>query len=232
MTVPLHLRRSWQSFVFKHSYFAEDICRDAHAFAQRGWLLGTSGNFSIRSTDSKGGHESTYWVSASGLDKGRLSVEDFIHLGAGLRYAHQNETRKPSDESLVHEAIYHHVKTAQVVYHVHPPYGTWMSRQQAGQVRVLALPAIEMIKGLGFNTHDVEVGLVVLPNTQSMQDLCTVLAPLWSTLRIPAFFIEGHGLYAWGATPQDARRHVEVLEFLFQQQVWDTLAKGVPPRDD
>ena len=132
MSVPVSLRRSWQSFVFKHSYFAEDLCRDARAFAQRGWILGTSGNFSLRSHASKGGHESTYWVSASGLDKGRLSVQDFIHLGAGFRYVHQNETRKPSDESLVHEAIYHHVKTAQVVYHVHPPYGTWMSRQQAG----------------------------------------------------------------------------------------------------
>jgi methylthioribulose-1-phosphate dehydratase len=49
---------------------------------------------------------------------------------------------------------------------------------------------------------------------------------------IPAFFIQGHGLYAWGATPQDAKRHVEILEFLFQQQVWDHLAEGHPQRAD
>jgi methylthioribulose-1-phosphate dehydratase len=210
----------------------DDVCQDAHAFYQRGWLFGTSGNFSIRGNEANGGDENSYWVTASGLDKGRLNVEDFIHLSTGLTYVNPNETRKPSDESLVHEAIYQHIKTAQVVYHVHPPYGTWMSRYQADEVTLLKLPAIEMIKGLGLQTHDVEVPLPVLPNTQSMQDLCTMLDPLWHALMIPAFFIQGHGLYAWGTTPQEAKRHVEILEFLFQQQVWDKLAEGRTPRAD
>jgi methylthioribulose-1-phosphate dehydratase len=226
MIAQLPIRSSWKSFFFKHSYFAEDVCQDAKDFYARGWLFGTSGNFSIRGHEANGCNENTYWVTASGLDKGNLSVEDFIHLGAGLTYVNPNEARKPSDESLVHEAIYQHIETAHVVYHVHPPYGTWLSRYQAPQVTLINLPAIEMIKGLGLPTHEVEVGLPVLPNTQSMQDLCTVLDPLWDALMIPAFFIQGHGLYAWGATPQEAKRHVEILEFLFQQQVWDKLYEG------
>jgi methylthioribulose-1-phosphate dehydratase len=226
MIAQLPIRSSWKSFFFKQSYFAEDVCQDAKDFYARGWLFGTSGNFSIRGHEANGCNENTYWVTASGLDKGNLSVEDFIHLGAGLTYVNPNEARKPSDESLVHEAIYQHIETAHVVYHVHPPYGTWLSRYQAPQVTLINLPAIEMIKGLGLPTHEVEVGLPVLPNTQSMQDLCTVLDPLWDALMIPAFFIQGHGLYAWGATPQEAKRHVEILEFLFQQQVWDKLYEG------
>ena len=31
---------------------------------------------------------------------------------------------------------------------------------------------------------------------------------------VPGFLLSGHGLYAWGATAADARRHVEGLEFL------------------
>ena len=31
---------------------------------------------------------------------------------------------------------------------------------------------------------------------------------------VPGFLLAGHGLYAWGATAADARRHVEALEFL------------------
>jgi len=223
------IRRCWHSFFFKQSYFVEEVCQDAKNFYQRGWLLGTAGNFSIRGHKINGSNEHTYWVTASGLDKAHLSVEDFIHLAGGLRYVHPKETRKPSDESLVHEAIYQHIPQANVVYHVHPPYGTWVSRQQAGQASVLKLPAIEMIKGVGFSTHDVDANVVILANTQSMQDLCTALAPLWPTLNVPAFFIQGHGLYAWGATPQDAKRHVEVLEFLFQQQVWDALTPRALP---
>jgi methylthioribulose-1-phosphate dehydratase len=210
----------------QHPHPLDNVCQDAKDFYARGWLFGTSGNFSIRGHEANGCNENTYWVTASGLDKGNLSVEDFIHLGAGLTYVNPNEARKPSDESLVHEAIYQHIETAHVVYHVHPPYGTWLSRYQAPQVTLINLPAIEMIKGLGLPTHEVEVGLPVLPNTQSMQDLCTVLDPLWDALMIPAFFIQGHGLYAWGATPQEAKRHVEILEFLFQQQVWDKLYEG------
>ena len=199
------------------------ISSHATQFYNRGWLLGTSGNFSSR-------HDvDSYWVTTSGLDKGDLSAEDFIHLSPHLSPVDPSETRKPSDESLVHEAIYKHIKTAQVVYHVHPPYGTWLSRQEPPKIHLLKLPAIEMVKGLGFPTHEVDATLLILPNTQSMQDLCLTLEPLWQTLTVPAFFIQGHGLYAWGSSPQVAKRHVEVLEFLFQQLVWDKWHEGCLP---
>jgi methylthioribulose-1-phosphate dehydratase len=32
---------------------------------------------------------------------------------------------------------------------------------------------------------------------------------------IHGFLIAGHGLYTWGSTLAEARRHVEVFEFLF-----------------
>ena len=33
---------------------------------------------------------------------------------------------------------------------------------------------------------------------------------------IHGFLIAGHGLYTWGKTLEQARRHVEIFEFLFE----------------
>ena len=33
---------------------------------------------------------------------------------------------------------------------------------------------------------------------------------------IHGFLLRGHGLYTWGANLQEAKRHVEILEFLME----------------
>jgi len=35
-----------------------------------------------------------------------------------------------------------------------------------------------------------------------------------------AYLIEGHGLYTWGATVDDAVRHIEALEFMLECELW------------
>ena len=37
--------------------------------------------------------------------------------------------------------------------------------------------------------------------------------PLWG------YLIDGHGLYAWGRTMAEARRHLEAFEFLFASEL-------------
>jgi methylthioribulose-1-phosphate dehydratase len=36
---------------------------------------------------------------------------------------------------------------------------------------------------------------------------------------IHGFLLRGHGLYTWGASLQEAKRHVEILEFLMEALV-------------
>ena len=54
----------------------------------------------------------------------------------------------------------------------------------------------------------------VFPNTQDMPELAARVdaaldaGPLWG------YLIDGHGLYAWGRTMAEARRHLEAFEFL------------------
>jgi methylthioribulose-1-phosphate dehydratase len=200
------------------------ISKDAALFYTRAWIMGTSGNFSCR-----GKTEATYWVTASGVDKGALTPHDFMALTTDLTPVDPLDSRQPSDEALIHERIYQQFPTAQVIYHVHPPVGTWLSRQVKdvdSGVFDLALPQIEMLKGLGFKTHESEAHLVMIPNSQDIPALCQGLTPYWNRLSVPAFFIQGHGLYVWGQTPADAKRYVEILDFLCQQLMWDLLYTG------
>ncbi len=200
----------------------QTLCQHTADFYRRGWLMGTAGNFSMRSPENS----SHYWVTASGLDKGQLQAEDFIHLAEGLQKVDPSDPRKPSDEALIHELIYQQFPEVQVVYHVHPPCGTWVSRQYPEAIGSIPLPKIEMMKGLGLPSHESEASVLLIPNHQSMPILCEWIQNLAQQTPLPVLMIQGHGLYAWGSTPQAAKRHVEISEFLFQQRQWDFIQKG------
>jgi methylthioribulose-1-phosphate dehydratase len=69
----------------------------------------------------------------------------------------------------------------------------------------------------GVDTHEHREWLPVLDNTQ---DWSTAVPEVEAMLaRQPTahgFLIRQHGLYTWGRDLAEARRHVEILEFLFE----------------
>jgi len=194
------------------------VCDHASSFESRGWMVGTSGNVSVR--DEK---TDQYWVSVSGLDKGGLSPLDFICLRDGTKRVDPDDERKPSDESDLHHFIYERVPEAKTIYHLHSPSGTWLSRHMAmlNHAGIMQLRPMEMLKGLGFKNHETPTYMIVVENSQEMSIIIDRLLPEWDTIQLPGFFIAGHGGYVWGDSPQAARRHVEVMEFCFQQMMWD-----------
>jgi methylthioribulose-1-phosphate dehydratase len=198
------------------------VCQHAQGFYQQGLLWGTSGNLSLRAVASAAA-EPSFYLTASGLDKGALSPSDFLQVNAQLQPVLAAETRTPSAEGLLHSALYGALPPEQAgtVYHVHSV--RWSVLSSAASVRWneagvagLPLPRVEMLKGLGLPTHEAEASLLVLPNSQRMEDLVPPLLAALPQLVVPAFVLQGHGVYAWGATPFAAKRHVEVLEFLAQ----------------
>jgi methylthioribulose-1-phosphate dehydratase len=80
------------------------------------------------------------------------------------------------------------------------------------------LSGYEMLKGLeGVTTHEAEVGVPVLRNSQDMDALSEEVGRLLAARPgLHGFLLAGHGLYAWGATLAQAHRHVEIFEFLFE----------------
>ena len=75
-----------------------------------------------------------------------------------------------------------------------------------------------MLKGLaGVTTHEHDEFVPILDNSQNMETLVSRLGDAlerWDECH--AVLIRGHGLTTWGRDLDEARRHVEVLEFLLE----------------
>ncbi|MFQ5768124.1 MAG: class II aldolase/adducin family protein, partial [Acidobacteriota bacterium] len=92
-----------------------------------------------------------------------------------------------------------------------------ISRQTAGTGGI-DLTGYEMLKGLsGVESHLHRERLPVLPNDQDRRALAGAVAELLEGDRtLHGFLLEAHGLYTWGRDLSEARRHLEVLEFLLE----------------
>jgi methylthioribulose-1-phosphate dehydratase len=176
---------------------------------ERGWALGTSGNFSavVRKDPL------TLAITTSGVDKGLLEPGEIVAIDGSGRVVHG--TGQPSAEATLHLAIVRS-RGAGAVLHTHSIWSTILS--EAGSDDGLTIEGYEMLKGLdGVRTHEHRERLPVIENTQDW----SAAVPQVETLlrRNPeahGFLIRRHGLYTWGRDLPEARRHVEILEFLFE----------------
>lgn len=180
------------------------------SFYARGWALGTSGNFSaVLSREPL-----CLVITPSGADKGALRPEHFLAIegAAGVLRGRG----KPSAEALLHLAIAQHTG-AGAVLHTHSVWSTSLSQQFATDGGV-GIEDYEMLKGLsGVATHQHREWLPILENSQDMAALAREVER--TLARYPdshGFLLRGHGLYTWGSDVAEARRHVEILEFLLE----------------
>lgn len=199
----------------------------ARRFYARGWLMGTSGNLSAV-VDRK---PLRLAITASGVDKGELKpeqillVDENVQVLSGARSrpgftskpssgSRSNSQRKPSDESLLHVRIVKE-RGAGAVLHTHSIWNTIFSDLYASEGGV-PIEGYEMLKGLaGVRTHDHSEWLPIVDNSQDMSALAnTISKTLNQDKSVHGFLIRRHGLYAWGDNLTEAKRHVEILEFL------------------
>lgn len=183
---------------------AADVAAIGRFAASRGWVPATSGNFSRRIDAAH------IAITRSGIDKGNIRPEDLIAVDL-----HAAIPEGVSAETPLHVARYRSNSAIGAVVHVHSVAATVLSRVDAAKGAV-ALHGFEMHKSLsGITTHESSVRLPIFANDQDTVALAKhIEAQLVSAPRIPGYLLAGHGLYAWGATMDDARRHLEGLEFL------------------
>lgn len=172
--------------------------------------MGTSGNFSavVSKTPLR------LAITTSGIDKGLLTVDDVVEIDEHGKVV--AGSGKPSAEASVHMTIAR-TRGAGAVLHTHSIWSTILSDGAADQGG-LAIEGYEMLKGLdGVSTHDHREWLPILDNTQ---DWAAAVPLVESTLAerpdAHGFLIRRHGLYTWGRDLADAKRQVEILEFLFE----------------
>ena len=121
---------------------------------------------------------------------------------------------RPSAETPLHTALYELDSDIGAVFHTHSVAATVLSMRTEG---ALEISGFEMQKAIGgVTTHESTLPVQVFDNTQDMPALADHLRETWSSLTVPGFLIAGHGLYAWGTDIDEAERHIEGFEFLFE----------------
>jgi methylthioribulose-1-phosphate dehydratase len=189
---------------------AEALCRAAEECARRGWVPATSGNFSIRDADS-----GRILISASGLDKGVMEPADLLEIDAkGEVLAGKG---KPSAETSLHGVIYRDRPGTGAIFHVHSIANTLLSDRFA-KAGAVALENYELLKAFsGVETHEHRELVPILENSQDYVELALELeAALRNYPAAHGVLLRRHGLYTWGESVAEARRHLEALEFLFE----------------
>jgi methylthioribulose-1-phosphate dehydratase len=194
-------------FAFKAEIELAKLARRCY---ERGWLLGTSGNFS--SVVSRNPFRLS--ITSTGLDKGALAADQFVRVdatGSVVRGA-----GKPSAETALH-LVLTRVRQAGTVLHTHSVWSTLLSERHAGE-RGLWIEGYEMLKGLkGVSSHQHREWLPILENDQDIPKLAQEVEKFLGEHPLThGFLLRKHGLYTWGESLSEAKRHLEILEFLME----------------
>jgi len=191
-----------------------DALREVGAMLwQRGWSVGTSSNYSVVINREP----LELLITASGKDKGRLRQADFVRVGPNGNPTTEGQP-KSSAETLLHVVAAQQPGVGAVL-HTHSVWSTVLSDfffPQGG----FELSGYEMLKGLeGISTHETTAWVEIFDNTQDIPSLAAQVRE-WmcdaGDARPYGYLIRRHGLYTWGRDLEEARRHVEIFEFLFE----------------
>ena len=117
-------------------------------FYTRGWVLGTSGNFSAVLSRNP----LKLAMTASAVSKGAIRPTDVLMVDAEGMGIGRN-ARRPSAETLLHVAVAR-TRGAGAVLHTHSVWSTMLSELHGAQGGLI-LAGFEMLKGLeGVRTHE------------------------------------------------------------------------------
>ena len=197
-----------QSMTFEQT--AKQLADCGREFYQRNWVLGTSGNFSavIKEKPLK------VCITASGNDKGSLDKSHFLEIAENAEVL--KGIGKPSAETLLHLTIYKQ-RQASSILHTHSVWGTILCENHAAN-GFLEIEGFEMLKGLaGVQTHLHTEKLPIIENSQDYNALSHVIENvLRENPDCHGVYLRRHGLYTWGESIAEAKRHIEIFEFLFE----------------
>lgn len=185
-----------------------DIGRQCYA---RGWALGTSGNFSaVVSREPL-----RLAITSSGVDKALLGPTQILQIDDAGRPL--GGTGKPSAEATLHLAVVRARGVgAGAVLHTHSIWSTILS--DSAEDGGVVIEGYEMLKGLdGIGTHVHREWIPIIENTQDWVSAAPEVEQLLrANPKAHGLLIRRHGLYTWGRDLAEAKRQMEVLEFLFE----------------
>jgi methylthioribulose-1-phosphate dehydratase len=193
------------------SNVSSQLAEAGQEFYRRGWVLGTSGNFSALVSQEP----RRICVTASGNEKGKLDETHFLEVSDQSEVVRGDG--KPSAETLLHLTIYRLRPEIRSIMHTHSAWGTILSDEYF-EKGAIEIDGYEMLKGLdGVTTHEHREVVPVIENSQDYTALAHVIENvIRDNPDIHGIYLRRHGLYTWGKTIAEAKRHVEIFEFLFE----------------
>lgn len=189
---------------------AIELARLGPEFYARGWVLGTSGNFSaVVSRDPL-----RLAITSSSVDKSGLTANHILQIDGDGNVL--EGLGRPSAETLLHLAVVR-LRAAGAVLHTHSVWSNILSDANSMNGG-LSIEGYEMLKGLeGISTHEHTEWLPIIENSQDMTELAgSVEDALNQHPHSHGFLLRRHGLYTWGKDLAEAKRHIEILEFLLE----------------
>lgn len=187
---------------------AAELAAVGRMFYARGWVPGTSGNFSAVVSRAP----LRLAITSSGVDKGLLAADHILEIDDAAQII--SGEGRPSAETLLHLAVVR-LRGAGAVLHTH---SIWSNIVSGASREGVCIEGHEMLKGLdGVTTHEHREWLPVIDNSQDMLSLAqAVERALNEHPRAHGFMLRRHGLYTWGRDLAEAKRHVEIFEYLLE----------------
>jgi len=190
------------------------LLRDWHG---RGWVSGTGGGICGPTQDGN------LFLAPTGVHKELVRPDDFFVVSpADGRVLRQPKTAglRPSECNSIFCLIWRE-RGARSIAHSHS-----LSAVLAGDLAAdgdnLTISELEMLKGIrGLSNRDVH-RVPVIDNTAREPELVAQLSGVLADERFAGSFavlVRDHGAYIWGADVWEAKRHVEVYQFLFDATV-------------
>lgn len=180
-------------------------------FYQLGWMVGTAGNLSARLPDG------SFWITASGRQKGQLNIGDFIRIAPdGTVLEQPSPDVRPSAETSIHQVIYSLFPNAQACYHVHSIEANLVSLFTDGDA--LPLPPLEMLKGLGVWEENPKLVMPVFANHLEVPRIASDIYERFKNAppSLSVLLIRNHGVTVWASSPEAAHNYLEIAEYIFR----------------
>lgn len=178
---------------------------------KRGWLRGSSGNFSILLARKP----MRLCITSAGDDIGHLDETNFLELDDDAEIL--QGFGRPSDGSLLHLAIYRMRPRARCILYSQSKAGILLSdrRYVDGALEVSGYETLTGIEGI--DRFDQSARVSIIDNSTDHVALSHVITNVLSDdVSAVGIYIRRHGLYTWAETVKQARANIEILEFLFE----------------
>ena len=175
-------------------------------------MAGTAGNLSVRAD------EAHFWITASGLPKGRLQDSDFllVRVADATVIERGRAELKPSAETAIHAALYDLFPETNACLHGHTVAACLATARTAAKAATLRLPPLEMIKGFDVWEQRPRAELPLFSNHLDVARVARDVRARFRKARprITALLVRDHGPTVWGASLQQGYNRFEVLDFV------------------